>query len=187
MKKICSLTRKQLASAGFFKLCFVLVFGIIAGTSLASAQTTLTPQAYSFWTHYSPVGARDAFCPYPNLAQVVTLWRSTRSPNDTRPTWSADGSQIAFTSNLHLHRGSQLIPGESHQYSRPSGSRLVPRRRQDRVHEHSRQAVGASSYEPRRLERDAAHSQGGSQRCATCLVTHRGAHRFRLPWIRKNH
>src|SRR5262245_10182663 len=102
MKNLCSLTRKRFALAGFCKLCFLLIFSIVPGSNLVSAQNTQTPQAYVAWTYYcyyyyDPTWESYDYVCIPVSPQLVTPWGWTSGPNDTQPTWSADGRQIAFT------------------------------------------------------------------------------------------
>ncbi len=89
------------------------VFRISAATMIAAvvamtSSTAQTPQlAYT-----SVVASQDtaaccssccacnAFCPYYNFSSyIVTPYGGTPGPNDTQPTWSADGTKIAFTRN----------------------------------------------------------------------------------------
>jgi PKD repeat protein len=86
-------------------LLFVLT---VPGSNSASAQTTQTPQIayvqYSYITNNCCPpggGACDAFCPDPYLETftVVTPFGGTNGSYDTQPTWSADGTKIAFTRN----------------------------------------------------------------------------------------
>jgi PKD repeat protein len=92
----------------FFGLSLVLVFAatIIAAAiaiGSASAQTAPALGAYVLWTCFCPGPACDAFCPYPNSAGLVTPFGSTSGPNDTEPTFSADGKQIAFNRNYDIY------------------------------------------------------------------------------------
>src|SRR5712692_4740124 len=93
---------------GFSKLCLLLVFAVMPGSDLANAQTTQTPQlAYTSAFAYQDTaaccpsgGACNAFCPYYDFSwYIVTPYGGTSGPNDTQPTWSADGTKIAFTRN----------------------------------------------------------------------------------------
>lgn len=80
-------------------LFFVLT---VPGPNSASAQTTQTPQAYVTETFTFTCNcsgpACDAWCP-PSLVgvSIVSPLSQTVGPDDTEPTWSADGNQIAFT------------------------------------------------------------------------------------------
>src|SRR5262245_12821229 len=98
MKKTCSLTRKQFPLARFCKFCFVLVFCIIAGSNLVSAQ-----DAYTFYTCCPFGGACNAFCPYPSSTVLVTPWGSAGGAQDSQPTFSRDGSQIAFNRDYDIY------------------------------------------------------------------------------------
>jgi PKD repeat protein len=102
MKKTWFQTRKQFALSGFSRLCLALVFCILAGSSLASAQTT-QPQALAYWTCYCSGACNDDPCSFPNALQLWTELGRTSGPNDTQPTWSADGQQIAFTRNGDIY------------------------------------------------------------------------------------
>jgi PKD repeat protein len=89
----------------FFQLGVVLVLAITIAVSLARTQTTQTPQmAYASGYEYPTCclygAACDAFCPYYSISWfIVTPYGQTAGPNDTQPTWSADGTKIAFTRN----------------------------------------------------------------------------------------
>ncbi len=79
-------------------LLFVIT---VAGVGSASAQTAQNPQlAYAQLTCCPPTGgACNAFCdPYSLVYSfIVTSYGGTAGPNDTEPTWSADGTKIGFT------------------------------------------------------------------------------------------
>lgn len=83
--------------ARFFRLYLVLAFGVTAGIGLAPAQITQTPQmAYSY--------ASSLICPAGHSTcsaswVIVTPYGQTAGPNDTQPTWSPDGTKIAFNRN----------------------------------------------------------------------------------------
>src|SRR5215471_12199974 len=83
----------------FCQLFVVLVFAITMAVSLARTQTTQTPQmAYAQLSCCPPVGACNAFCDPLSLAysSIVTPSGQTDGPYDMEPTWSADGTRIAF-------------------------------------------------------------------------------------------
>ena len=80
----------------FCHVCFVIAFAITIAATVSSGQT---PQLA-----YAQVGccltgccACDAFCPYPEEALIVSPLVNTSGPDDTQPTSSPDGKQIAFT------------------------------------------------------------------------------------------
>jgi len=87
-------------------LLFVLT---VPGSNSASAQTTQTPQAYITWWCYCPGPACDAFCPNLNATSVVSSLTQTDGPNDYAPTWSADGTQIAFTRSSDIFLLTTLV------------------------------------------------------------------------------
>jgi PKD repeat protein len=83
----------------FLALLFVLT---VPGSNSVSAQTTQPPQAWVWWTCYCPGPACNAFCPDVNSAMVLTPFGVTSGPNDTQPTLSPDGKQVAFTRNSDI-------------------------------------------------------------------------------------
>ena len=98
------LTMSEQVRGFWISLALLLV---IAGVGVGSAagQTTQTPQAYVQYAYFQqdccPPGsaACDAFCPYWETYTVVTAFGVTNGSYDTQPTWSADGTKIAFTRN----------------------------------------------------------------------------------------
>jgi PKD repeat protein len=82
----------------FFFLLSV-VFAAVVAINSANAQTAQTPQlAYAkVGCCLTGGGACDAFCPGPEEALIVSPFVNTGGPNDTQPTSSPDGRQIAFT------------------------------------------------------------------------------------------
>jgi PKD repeat protein len=90
----------------FLLLSAVLVFAATVITAViainsANGQTGQTPQlAYAqVGCCLTGGGACNAFCPYPEEAIIVSPFVNTTGPDDTQPTSSPDGKQIAFTRN----------------------------------------------------------------------------------------
>jgi PKD repeat protein len=87
----------------FSRLFLVLVVAATIVVNSASAQTTQTPQQMAYVQQSlsccPPGGACDAWCDPSNLQSyffIVTPYGQTYGPADVDPTWSADGTQIAF-------------------------------------------------------------------------------------------
>ncbi len=89
----------------FSRLCLVLVFAATIAVSLAGAQNAQAPEAVVNLTCgiQTGVGAYETGCDdsgttFWNVGSYITTpWAATSGPHDAEPTWSADGTQIAFT------------------------------------------------------------------------------------------
>src|SRR5262245_41902210 len=82
----------------FSWLSVVLVFAATIAASLASAQTTQTPQMAYVNVSYYCDPYFDPYCDYPSYYyNIVTPFGQSDGLSDFEPTWSPDATKIAFT------------------------------------------------------------------------------------------
>ncbi len=83
--------------------CLVAIVALSGAVAAAQTQSGATRSVLAYTASYCECsGGCPAFCASPNASLIVTpFWHST-GPSDASPSWSPDGTLIAFTSDREI-------------------------------------------------------------------------------------